>query len=93
MAQPRGTLPCACTVTDNGPGIPVEARSRIFDPFYTNRGDDPGTGLGLYLSRSIVEEHGGALRCENRPDGGAVFYVEVPAMGALESERMGEEVR
>jgi signal transduction histidine kinase len=80
------------TVSDDGPGISEHDVGRIFDPFYTNRGDDSGTGLGLYLSRSIVEEHGGALRCENRPDGGAVFYVEVPAMGALESERMGEEV-
>jgi signal transduction histidine kinase len=81
------------SVSDDGPGVSEHDIGRIFDPFYTNRGDDSGTGLGLYLSRSIVEEHGGALRCENRPDGGAVFCVEIPGVGALTSERMGEEVR
>ena len=80
------------TVSDDGPGIPEHDTGRIFDPFYTTRGDGSGTGLGLYLSRSIVEEHGGALSCGNRLGGGAVFRVEIPGMGASRSERMGEEV-
>jgi signal transduction histidine kinase len=81
------------TVSDDGPGISEHDIGRIFDPFYTNRGNDPGTGLGLYLSRSIVEEHGGALRCENRSDGGALFCVEIPSVGVVKPERMGEEGR
>jgi len=81
------------SVSDDGPGVSEHDIGRIFDPFYTKRGDNSGTGLGLYLSRSIVEEHGGALRCENRLQGGAVFHLEIPAVGALRSETMRKEVR
>lgn len=68
------------SVGDDGPGVPPEDADRIFDPFFSNREDGSGTGLGLSLSRGMVEEAGGSLRVEERPGGGAVFIVEMPAV-------------
>ena len=62
---------------DNGPGIPVEALPLLFEPFYTSKPE--GTGLGLTICTTIVREHGGALTAGNRPDGGAVFRLALPA--------------
>jgi two-component system sensor histidine kinase HupT/HoxJ len=63
---------------DNGPGIPVEHLPRIFDPFFTTKPVGKGTGLGLSISYAIVEQHGGELRAENAPEGGAVFVLRLP---------------
>lgn len=64
-------------VIDDGPGVPPEDRERIFDPFYTTKPD--GTGLGLFISRRTVEDHGGTLTCETAPGGkGAAFVVKLP---------------
>ena len=68
-------------VRDNGPGVPAELRERIFEPFYRLQGAterDGGVGLGLALVKSIVLRHGGAVRCEGRPEGGACFVVNLP---------------
>jgi signal transduction histidine kinase len=67
------------SVSDNGPGVAPEDAGRIFDPFFTKRTDGTGTGLGLYLSRQIVEQLDGSLHLEDRPGGGARFVVELPA--------------
>jgi signal transduction histidine kinase len=64
------------TVADNGRGIPEEALTRIFEPFYTLK--DDGVGLGLALCRRIIEEHEGSIVAENRPDGGALFRARFP---------------
>jgi two-component system sensor histidine kinase ChvG len=76
-------------VDDEGPGIPEHALQRIFERFYTDRPDHgfgQHSGLGLAISRQIVEAHGGTIRAENRPasDGqtGARFVVTLPAMTA-----------
>ncbi|HEY6460233.1 MAG TPA: ATP-binding protein [Polyangiaceae bacterium] len=66
-------------VADTGPGVPEGVGDRIFEPFFTTRGTAGGTGLGLWLSRAIVEEEGGTLTWRNRPEGGAVFTVSLPA--------------
>jgi len=66
-------------VTDSGPGIPPDSMTRIFDPFYTTRPD--GLGIGLSISRSIIEVHGGELTAGNQPSGGAEFVVALPAEG------------
>jgi signal transduction histidine kinase len=63
-------------VEDNGSGFSDEARSNLFEPLFTTR--TTGIGLGLALSRRIVERHGGKITAENRPDGGAVFTVRIP---------------
>ena len=67
-------------VGDDGPGIPPHVAQRIFDPFFTTRDAGAGMGLGLYLSRRIVEAHDGALWVEDRPGGGAEFVIELPAI-------------
>jgi signal transduction histidine kinase/ActR/RegA family two-component response regulator len=65
-------------VADNGPGVPRELRDRIFEPFFTTKGEGKGTGLGLRLVRTIVEDHGGHVRCESEPAAGAEFVVTLP---------------
>ncbi len=66
------------TVADDGPGVPVEIASRLFDPFFTTRTPGEGTGLGLYLSRQSLLRWGGDLRFTARPGGGTSFTAELP---------------
>ncbi len=69
-------------VNDDGPGIPDDLQPKIFDPFFTTKDVGQGTGLGLTVAYAIVQEHGGRMRLESKPDAGASFYVELPATGA-----------
>jgi C4-dicarboxylate-specific signal transduction histidine kinase len=64
-------------VHDSGAGIPADSFARIFDPFYTTKTD--GFGMGLSISRSIVELHGGQLTVANHASGGAEFSITLPA--------------
>lgn len=68
-------------VQDEGPGIPVEDQRLIFEKFGRSGGGvaKPGTGLGLFIARSIVEAHGGSLEVESVPEQGSVFRLELPA--------------
>ncbi|MHC4386415.1 MAG: sensor histidine kinase, partial [Planctomycetota bacterium] len=66
----------ALSVRDNGPGIKAQTMDHLFDPFYTTKKE--GLGMGLAISRSIVEEHGGRLWARNNPEGGATFYFTIP---------------
>lgn len=70
----------ALSVTDTGPGIPEEIRTRIFDPFFTTKEVGKGTGLGLSICHGIIEEHGGVLMMESPvADGrGARFTIILP---------------
>ena len=70
-------------VHDEGMGVPVENRERIFDPFFTTRAPGEGTGLGLYLSRQIIEAHGGSLRVGSVHGRGAAFIIELPVAGPI----------
>jgi PAS domain S-box-containing protein len=63
-------------VHDTGPGIPAEVADRIFDAFFTTKPD--GMGMGLSVSRSIVEDHGGRLRATPNGDGGSTFQFTLP---------------
>lgn len=69
------------SVSDGGPGVPVELRERIFEPFYRLPGAterDGGVGLGLALVKSIALRHGGRVHCDNSPAGGARFVLQLP---------------
>jgi signal transduction histidine kinase len=67
---------------DDGPGIPADILSKIFDPFYTTKRPGRGTGLGLSISKAILREHGGNVEAASGPGGGAVFTVTLPAAQA-----------
>ena len=65
------------TVADTGPGISADMLERLFQPFATNK--ETGLGLGLVITRRIVESHGGQVSVENAPSSGAMFRVSLPA--------------
>ena len=63
---------------DDGPGIPEELSGRIYEPFFTTRPPGEGSGLGLSLCYTIVDQHGGKIWEEGEPGEGARFVVELP---------------
>jgi two-component system NtrC family sensor kinase len=71
-------------VEDRGGGIPDEIRARVFDPFFSTKGE--GTGLGLAITRQIVAAHGGSVTAEPRDGGGTSFRVALPIAPARASE-------
>ena len=81
VTQPGGNA-LSIQVIDEGCGIPEKELAAIFEPFYESSRTATGaggTGLGLALSKTIVERHKGKLRAANRPEGGAIFEVILPA--------------
>jgi C4-dicarboxylate-specific signal transduction histidine kinase len=66
------------TIRDFGPGIDKGNLDRVFQPFFTTKGT--GLGMGLAVSQTIVEAHGGYIWAENHPDGGAAFFIELPIL-------------
>lgn len=71
------------SVADQGPGVSEEMRRRIFEKFVRNDTSQPGFGLGLAICAGIVEAHGGTIKVENRPQGGAVFSFSLPMDGVM----------
>lgn len=65
-------------VQDNGAGMTEAVRQRIFEPFFSTKGPDAGTGLGLSVVRGIVEDHGGSIAVYSRHQQGATFTLELP---------------
>lgn len=74
-------------MADDGPGIPPEISSRIFDPFFTSKPSGVGTGLGLSIVYGIVHQHGGEITFENQPGAGVRFIVDLPVIEAPAESR------
>jgi PAS domain S-box-containing protein len=70
-------------VRDTGKGLPKKELDKVFEPFFTTKAD--GLGIGLSVSRSIVESHGGRLYARANPDGGMTFSFSIPAATALQA--------
>lgn len=73
------------SVTDTGPGVPPDVRPRMFEPFFTTREPEEGSGLGLSVSHRIVVSHGGRLWYEPAADGLTSFVMELPARSPVRS--------
>jgi two-component system, NtrC family, sensor histidine kinase HupT/HoxJ len=69
----------AISIADNGTGLADGLIDKIFEPFFTTKPVGEGTGLGLWISYGIAREHDGALTAANRPEGGALFTLTLPA--------------
>ncbi|MBL0712480.1 MAG: PAS domain S-box protein [Desulfosarcina sp.] len=70
--------PAHIAIADTGPGIPPDVIPHIFEPFFTTKEEGQGTGIGLSLVYSIVENHGGSIRAVNRDPSGTCFFIELP---------------
>jgi len=73
--------------SDSGPGI--RDPQRVFDPFYTTKPVGKGTGLGLSAVYGVVEDHGGQITCRNKPEGGALFVLKLPAVTEISAQSAG----
>ena len=67
---------CCIAVRDRGPGIPADARERVFEPFFTTRAG--GTGLGLAIVKRLLDLHDGSIRLKDRPGGGTIAEITLP---------------
>jgi CheY-like chemotaxis protein len=65
-------------VTDTGPGVAKALQAKIFEPFFTTKPTGEGTGLGLALCRTTIEEHGGTIELDSKPGSGSRFTIELP---------------
>jgi len=86
--RPEGDEHVVLTVADTGVGMAEHVRKRIFDPFFTTKGE-VGTGLGLSVSYSIIQRHGGEMRAESQPGRGTTFTIVLP-VGAVDRAQASE---
>jgi signal transduction histidine kinase len=86
-AEKKGIVVISCTqkdfyvdirVEDNGPGITPAQMSKIFDPYFTTKQGKSGTGLGLYITKKVVEDHNGSIKVDSTPDVGTIFTIRLP---------------
>jgi len=88
VRRTEGTI--VVDIADNGCGVPSENRERIFEPLFTTKPEGKGTGLGLYMSRLLVEEGlGGSIVLHDRGNGGTVFRISVPEAPEAEAPDQG----
>src|SRR5579862_846034 len=85
-AQKRGSE-VVLNFSDSGPGL--RDPQRVFDPFYTTKPVGKGTGLGLSAVYGVIQDHNGQITCQNKPEGGALFTIRLPATSASAAEVAG----
>jgi two-component system NtrC family sensor kinase len=86
--EARGAL--EVVVADNGPGIPLALRARIFEPYFTTKATGMGLGVGLAVSLGIIEAHGGTLTLDCPAEGGAAFLISLPVAPVTWREPPGD---
>ena len=69
---------CCLEIQDNGPGMDEKTRRRIFEPFFTTKTKGKGTGLGLYISNSIIKQHGGLIQVSSIKGKETDFKIVLP---------------
>ena len=86
-AEKKGKVTIVCAqkdfyvdlrVEDTGAGIQPTQLPRIFDPYFTTKQSKSGTGLGLYITKKVVEDHNGSIKVESAPGVGTVFTIRLP---------------
>ncbi|HYQ31099.1 MAG TPA: DAHL domain-containing protein [Polyangiaceae bacterium] len=91
IATARRDTDVIVSIADTGGGIPEAIRERIFDPFFTTKEPGRGSGQGLAISRSIVNQHGGKLWFRTEPGRGTIFFVELPIQTGEQQKQAGSE--
>ncbi len=95
LSTKRGEETAEVHIRDNGTGIPPEAVDKIFNPFFTTKPTDQGTGLGLAMCNDIIRSHGGSIRVESEPGEYTTMIISLPLVheenGAVETEADAEE--
>jgi len=85
--EKKGIVTVRCTqkdfyvdlrVEDNGPGIPAAQLNKVFDPYFTTKQATSGTGLGLYITKKVIEDHNGSIKVESAPGVGTIFTIRLP---------------
>jgi len=88
-AEKKGTVSVSCTqkdfyvdlrVEDNGAGMTPVQMGKIFDPYFTTKQGKSGTGLGLYITKKVIEDHNGSIKVESRPNEGTTFLIRLPLL-------------
>ncbi|MDQ2825338.1 MAG: HAMP domain-containing histidine kinase [Verrucomicrobiota bacterium] len=88
-AEKKGAVTVTCTpkdfyvdvrIEDNGAGMAAEQTSKIFDPYFTTKQGKSGTGLGLYITKKVVEDHNGSIKVDSTLDVGTTFLIRLPLL-------------
>ena len=88
-AEKKSSVTVTCTqkdfyvelrVEDGGTGMTKEQMSKIFDPYFTTKQGKSGTGLGLYITKKVVEDHNGSIKVDSTPNVGTTFVVRLPLL-------------
>jgi signal transduction histidine kinase len=88
-AEKKGSVSVSCTqkdfyvdvrVEDTGSGITPAQMAKIFDPYFTTKQGKSGTGLGLYITKKVVEDHNGSIKVDSTPEVGTTFTVRLPLL-------------
>jgi len=90
-AEKKGSVAVTCTqkdfyvdirIEDNGSGITPAQMSKIFDPYFTTKQGKSGTGLGLYITKKVLEDHNGSIKVDSTPDRGTTFTIRFPLLNS-----------